>query len=63
MTKYGLYLYECEVCEKPKKCQLRVFKSASKPDNIPCIFTDGYSQKWKLIKKIRGDHEQGGGSG
>jgi hypothetical protein len=52
MTKYLLYLYECNVCQKPKKCQLRIFGSSAKPEDVPCIFNGGYTQKWKLIKKI-----------
>jgi len=54
MTKYSIYVYACEVCEKPKKCELRVFKSASHPDSIPCIFAEGLTQKWKLVRKIGG---------
>jgi hypothetical protein len=52
MTKYLLYLYQCDKCSKPKKCELRIFGSSAKPDSIPCIFATGYCAKWKLVKKI-----------
>jgi hypothetical protein len=29
MTKYLLYLYQCDKCSKPKKCELRIFGSSA----------------------------------